>query len=38
VVTGADGPDLMAEPTPGAGTPGPFPTLRPLVAPAGLVR
>ncbi len=38
VVTGADGPDLMAEPAPGAGTPGPYPTIRPLVAPAGPVR
>ncbi len=38
VVTGADGPDLMAEPAPGADTPGPYPTMRPLVTPVGTVR
>jgi ribosomal protein S12 methylthiotransferase len=35
VVTGADGPDLIAEAAPGAGSPGLRPSSRPLVAPVG---
>ena len=38
VVTGADGPDLVAEPVPGAGTPGVRPGARPLVSPVGTAR